>query len=384
MTGADMHLKTDVIIAGGGPAGASSALTLLRHTRLRVVLVEGSRYETRRIGETVSPSLQPLLHYLGVWDAFRREGHRLAHGTAAAWGSELLEWHSFLVGAQGVGWHLDRGRFDAMLARAVVEAGGIVLMGSRVIDLQRDDSAWRVLARHADGRRFEVSADFLIDGTGSRAAVASRLGARARADDRFVAAAVFARRGVASGTARYTVIESVPDGWWYAAPVPSGGIVATFLTIPSVVREKRLLEPDSWYAGLSATRHVRRLLGSSRMQFPVRIYPVHSSILEPICGAGWLASGDAAASFDPLSSMGVGHALTSGAHAARAADAYLRGFGGALEEYAAGVSANFSRYLAARHGFYRAERRWPDRPFWAARRKYSDSRQLGPRIPGAT
>jgi len=332
-------------------------------------VIESSRYEARRIGETVSPSLQPLLNYLGVWDAFRREGHRLAHGTAAAWGSDLLEWHSFLVGALGVGWHLDRGRFDAMLARAVVEAGGIVLTGSRVIDLQRDGSSWRVLARCADGRRFEVSADFLIDGTGSRAAVAARLGARARVDDRLVAVAVFARQVAGSGRARYTVIESVPDGWWYAAPLPSEGIVATFLTDPAVVRENHLLEPDTWSAGLSSTRHVRRLLGSARMQLPVRIYPVHSSILEPVCGPGWLAAGDAAASFDPLSSLGVGHALITGAHAARAADAYLRGSRGALEEYAAGASANFSRYLAARHGFYRAERRWPDRPFWAARQK---------------
>src|SRR5437867_11469256 len=101
-------LAADVAVIGGGPAGAAAALTLRRYTGLRVVMIERSHYEKVRIGETVSPALQPLLDYLGVWDAFQEQGHAAAHGTAAAWGSSALEWHSFLVNGLGEGWHLDR------------------------------------------------------------------------------------------------------------------------------------------------------------------------------------------------------------------------------------------------------------------------------------
>jgi flavin-dependent dehydrogenase len=60
---------------------------------------------------------------------------------------------------------------------------------------------------------------------------------------------------------------------------------------------------------------------------PVRpvIQPANVSVLEPVCGDGWLACGDAAATFDPLSGYGLGFAIGTGYAAARSADAQLRG-----------------------------------------------------------
>jgi flavin-dependent dehydrogenase len=363
------RLAADVAIVGGGPAGAAAALTLRRYAGLRVVLLERSHYDGPRIGESVSPALRPLLEYLQVWDAFCAQGHAIAHGTAAAWGSAGLQWHSFLLGGQGEGWHLDRARFDEMLARAAAESGSEVLPGTRVIGLQHDprDASWRIQARSRLGREYEISAGFLIDATGSRAAVAAQLGARRRIDDRLVAIFAFARMPEGMDRPRYTVIESVAQGWWYAAPLPSGGAVVTCLTDAEVVREKRLYEPASWSAELAATRHMRGYMDGAQIVAPLRVRLVHSSLAEPVCGPGWLAAGDAAASFDPLSAMGVGHAIYSGIQGARAAHAYLAGKQELLDEYAAGVSENFSKYRGIRHTYYLQEKRWPDHPFWAAR-----------------
>src|SRR5213593_4324139 len=62
-TAADMlaRLEADVAIVGGGPAGAAAALTLRKYAGQRVVLLERSRYDGPRAGETASPSLRPLL-----------------------------------------------------------------------------------------------------------------------------------------------------------------------------------------------------------------------------------------------------------------------------------------------------------------------------------
>jgi 2-polyprenyl-6-methoxyphenol hydroxylase-like FAD-dependent oxidoreductase len=56
----------DVAIIGGGPAGSAAALTLLRYSKLRPVILERSSYDVWRVGETLSPGVFPLLNYLGA------------------------------------------------------------------------------------------------------------------------------------------------------------------------------------------------------------------------------------------------------------------------------------------------------------------------------
>jgi len=56
----------DVVVAGGGPAGAVAALDLSRRG-FRVALIEQSAYENVRVGETLPPEIRRPLMDLGVW-----------------------------------------------------------------------------------------------------------------------------------------------------------------------------------------------------------------------------------------------------------------------------------------------------------------------------
>src|SRR5438445_13201257 len=51
----------------------------------------------------------------------------------------------------------------------------------------------------------------------------------------------------------------------------------------------------------------------------------HSALLQPFAGPAWFAVGDAACSFDPLSSQGLLNALYTGLAAAEATDRNLSG-----------------------------------------------------------
>lgn len=53
--------------------------------------------------------------------------------------------------------------------------------------------------------------------------------------------------------------------------------------------------------------------GSIHAQGPLTIRAAHTQLLEPTTEGPWLAVGDAAASFDPLTSLGIGFALHSAA-----------------------------------------------------------------------
>ncbi len=63
----------DVAIIGGEPSGSAAALTLLRYSRLRVAIIEKGDYSQWRVGETLSPSVQPLLDYLDATSILESE-----------------------------------------------------------------------------------------------------------------------------------------------------------------------------------------------------------------------------------------------------------------------------------------------------------------------
>ena len=59
----------DVAVLGGGPAGTASAIKLARLGR-EVIVIEQSKYDSPRAGETLPPHIKPILNELGVWHSF--------------------------------------------------------------------------------------------------------------------------------------------------------------------------------------------------------------------------------------------------------------------------------------------------------------------------
>ncbi|MFL5801049.1 MAG: NAD(P)/FAD-dependent oxidoreductase, partial [Roseiflexaceae bacterium] len=131
-------------------------------------------------------------------------------------------------------------------------------------------------------------------------------------------------------------------------------------------------------AQVRTTRHTLPRLAQAEPRTPPRLYAAHSQRLDTIAGVGWLAVGDAAATFDPLSSQGIFKALRSGILAAYAIGDYFNGVHAGLERYEAWIAREFEAYLDTRRDYYGRERRWADSPFW--RRRHApitlDPRQL--------
>src|SRR3954471_23510055 len=123
-------MEATIAVVGAGPAGCAAALTLRRHLpELRVVVVAARGGTRPGVGETVSPGVLPLLAYLGFDAEFRAAGHLPAGGTASAWGSPRVLERDYLFTGRGLGWHLDRSRFDAWLLSRVEAAGAHVIDG---------------------------------------------------------------------------------------------------------------------------------------------------------------------------------------------------------------------------------------------------------------
>lgn len=374
-----MHqaLNVDVVVLGGGCAGAATALSLLgRDPSLRVAIVEASDYRKPRVGEVLSPQVRPLLKHLGVWDAFCADGHAAAYGTSAVWGDDEPHDNEFIYHLHGEGWHLDRVRFDAMLAREAKERGCGLYTRSRLVAATRQHGGWHLEVRGDEGR-FSLDARFVIDATGRQASFARRQGVGKILFDQLLGVFAFfepvpssrghSSRGQCAARKGYTLIEASREGWWYTAPLPDGRLAVGFLSDADRIRALDLRQWQAFWPELEATRTIRRWLGAAQPMGDLSCHAAHTQRLEQVAGRGWLAVGDAATTFDPLSSHGMFKGLRFGILAGYAVSDHLRGVEGALDKYQARVWSDFESYLETRRDYYRQEQRWAEAPFWQRR-----------------
>jgi len=361
----------DVVIAGGGPAGAATALALRRAGVRRVLLVEAGHFEGPRIGESIPPDTRLLLAELGLWEAFSAEGHAPCHGSCSSWGGEHLGYNDFLFNPYGHGFHLDRRRFDRWLAHAAVAAGAELRVDRRLRSVEQEPDGGVVhLGLTGPGGKDEVvAARFLVDATGRSARLARRLGAKRLVHDRLTCVYAMFPPGSGVRADSLTLLEAVPYGWWYAARLPDGHLVVAVAGDPEQMRDEGMHRPAIWRSRLGDTRHVGGWLAAGAAPaWPVVTCDAPSARLDCVRGPGWLAVGDAASSFDPISAQGIHKALGDALRAADAIAVWLEcGDARALDRYAAAVASRFDAYLHDRAYLYALERRWVDAPFWARR-----------------
>ncbi|MYW03003.1 oxidoreductase, partial [Streptomyces sp. SID3343] len=164
-----------------------------------------------------------------------------------------------------------------------------------------------------------------------------------------------------------TLVEAGADGWWYTALLPAGRRLIAHFT-DADLPAARPTDPARFRDLVAATTHVAAR--AARHPFPsdlvLRRAPAHGAHLDPACGDGWIAVGDAAAAFDPLSSQGILTALYTGLTAGHTVDECLRGTP-AGNAYRDRIAAVVTAYRRNRRHAYATERRWPNHPFWQRR-----------------
>jgi flavin-dependent dehydrogenase len=353
----------EVVIAGGGPAGAAAAIRLAR-AGLRVLVVDGDDRRDDKIGESLAPSARLVLERVGVWEQHCAANHRPCYANRSSWGGDEVETYDFLRDPHGHGWHIDRRRFEAMLAGEAERAGCRWLTRTRVQRLAAARDGWGVTITG----RSEITARIVIDATGRASRIGRSQGARRDVHDQLVALVAFlvpAGEPDGDGT---TLIEAVADGWWYSARLPDRRLACAFMTDPDLLRGSGGRSP-AWQARLARSVHTRARVEASghRLARPPVVVPAGSAILNPVAGAGWIAAGDAAAAYDPLTSHGIAAALASGWEAAAAVLGALDADRTAAEAYEHRVRRGFTRYLEMRTPYYEMETRWAASPFWERR-----------------
>ncbi|UPT92449.1 NAD(P)/FAD-dependent oxidoreductase (plasmid) [Bradyrhizobium barranii subsp. apii] len=370
-------IEADVVIVGAGPAGSTAALNLAP-TR-RVVMIERLPQIPPRIGESLVPAARRLFTDMGLWPSFEAEPHVPCYGNRSVWGSNEPVESDFMRGPDGHGWHLDRGRFDAWLRVVAIGRGARLLAPAQMEDIERSEGTWRLSLATATGK-VGLTARFLIDAGGRAAPLARRLGARRRRHDRLVCGWI---HGGSFGSNGMTFIEAVEDGWWYTAPLPNDRRVLAFHTDANLASAGIARDREAMLRHATSATHLSELLSSVKFTPDERsgFTAAHGAHLTPCAGEGWLATGDAAINFDPLSSLGLFNALYTGLAAAEATEGYLLDAANALSGYERTIADIRNVYAERLALWYGTETRWRECPFWRCRIETAHENARAPQAP---
>lgn len=309
-------MKYDVGIIGGGPAGGVAALVLAR-AGYSVALMDDADGNALKVGDSLPGAARRILGDLDLLHLLEWGPHLTSHGTLAGWGEADLGSMDFIRDPYGPGMHLDRARFDADLREAAIKEG-VEHLPIRIHQIGGEAGNWYLQSRWQ-----ELEARYLVDASGRRAFVARALGVKRTQDEGLIALCSWYRAAEQDRDLR-SLVESASKGWWYTARLPHEMRIAIYHVHPDIAPAV-FKEPGIWMKALEETKHVSSLIEQSRHILGPRACDARGAYLEQAQGKGWLAVGDAALAFDPLSSQGIFNALYTGMRGGQAVIKALEG-----------------------------------------------------------
>jgi flavin-dependent dehydrogenase len=317
----------DVIIAGGGPAGASAAIHLATRGA-RVLLAEQKKFPRAKLcGEFISPECALHFERLGVADRMFAAGPaRLTATVFYSRKGKCVTVPSAWFGAGEIALGLSRAEMDERLLRRAADAGACVLEDAHVVGLLGDDDRVCGVRVKADGIEKRYHAPLTLDATGRTRALSRRVRAQRNGSKQQRASLVAFKAHLenARGADTECEIYFYRGGYGGLSSIENGLSNLCFIASARDVRACGADPERVMREVVCQNRRAAMVLTEARVRTPWLAVSLEGFGRHSVAPAsGLLAIGDAASFIDPFTGSGMLMALESGELAAGIIAGYL-------------------------------------------------------------
>lgn len=347
----------DVLVAGGGPAGSTTALQLARAGR-RVLVMEKAKFPRFHIGESFLPTNYTLLYELGLGERFEKLTHVVKLGAEFGIG-HVLETTQFsfdrgLDGTRNQTFNIARADFDEMLLDAARDAGATVHENCKVERITRLDEDGVCVV--ANGQT--VKARVLVDASGQSALIGRHLKLR-RIMPNHRKVAYFGHfenvKRLPGEQEGYPLIAMCDEGWFWIIHIDPVRTSIGLVLDADVARQVGRSPADMLAWGLASCPLMKDRTHEATYPATTHSIADFSYRCKPFAGPGYFLVGDSAFFLDPVFSTGICLGMMSAVRAARNIDATLDGTmtaGRARRDYIRFVRGSSSVFLRLVNHFY--------------------------------
>ncbi len=324
----------DVLVIGGGPAGATISALLAKRGR-SVVLIEKDQHPRFHIGESLLPMNMPLFQELGVADevakiGMRKNGIDFFDSEKGVSRRTTIYFDEAMDNSFPHAYQVRRSDFDRLLLDNAQRCGVEVRQQKRVTSLDRlQADGCQARITDAEGREGTVTARFLVDASG-RDTFLSRRFKQLRRNPDHNAAAIFGHfRDVPRRESRdegNIGLHWFEHGWFWVIPLKDGVTSVGAVCWPEYLKTRGDMPLDDFLQRtIARSPTLSPLMESAEPVAKAQGTGNYSYWSDRLYGEGYLLVGDSFAFVDPVFSSGVFLAMKSAQSGAEAVDAILGG-----------------------------------------------------------
>ncbi len=341
-------MKTDVLIIGGGPGGATAAMFLIQNG-IKPIILEREAFPRFHIGESMTGEAAQVLRRLGLEKKMSSTNYQVKHGVNV-YGSDGSNTWFIPVCARtadwklspGSTWQVRRSHFDRMMLEEAEARGAKVVRGKAVkpllVENGNDSHVRGAVAQLPDGSLENIEAEVVLDCSGLSTFLANHrvtgpkyVGSYDKQIAFFSHATGAIRDSGSSGEraqGNTSIFYQKKFHWAWFIPIDDQ-VVSLGLVVPTATFQESMQTQEDFFRStiLAINPDLARRISDVQWIEKVRVIPNYSYQVRRFCGKGYICIGDAHRFIDPIFSFGISVTLREAEFAVPHVLAYLEGKG---------------------------------------------------------